>query len=150
MRRLFKLISWDYETNTGSATDGSKFNGEPFLFTVPGHLLPAHYNGFLNLEEVFSAQENQHHQLFDVIIERGPRAEAPSVSEPDRIGVLPDDKYVPEYPVEDPNWGTKRIIELEARVRTIEVFLGSSLNVELSKSRDIAEMSTGGGTGEPK
>jgi hypothetical protein len=74
MRRLYKLLSWDYETNEGQATDGTSWEGSPIIFAVPGTDLAAEYNGFLNIGEVFSAEESPNHVLFDVIIERGERA----------------------------------------------------------------------------
>ena len=38
MRRLYKLLSWDYPNNEGQATDVTKFDGQPFVFTFHARL----------------------------------------------------------------------------------------------------------------
>lgn len=81
-RRMYKLLSWDYVTHEGVATDGTKFDHEPITFKVLGADLPEEYNDILIIGEVFSAEEgSDHHTLHDVIIERGPRARAPLLPE---------------------------------------------------------------------
>lgn len=89
MRRLYKLISWDYETNRGLATDGTKFDREPITFDVYQQDLSIEHNGHLIIEEVFSAVESPDRALYDIVIERGPRAAQQVKPGPD---VLNDDQ----------------------------------------------------------
>lgn len=78
MRRFYKLLSWDYETNRGLATDGTSWEGQPIVFDVYGEDLSPEYNGFLNLGEVFTAVESPARILYDIVIEQGPRSARPA------------------------------------------------------------------------
>ena len=85
MRRTYKLLHWDYGTNRGVATDGTKFDGEPIVFEVRGQDLSPEHNGHLLLNEVFTAYEDSagDHHLYDILIEEGARAIAtPSCYQP--------------------------------------------------------------------
>lgn len=77
MRKLYKLIVWDYGTNSGIATDGTKFEGEPIEFPVAAADLDEVHNGHLEINEIFSADEDfVDHHLYNIVIEQGPRKEA--------------------------------------------------------------------------
>ena len=85
MRRTYNLLHWDYGTNRGVATDGTKFDGEPIVFEVRGQDLSPEHNGHLLLNEVFTAYEDSagDHHLYDILIEEGARAIAtPSCYQP--------------------------------------------------------------------
>ena len=85
MRQKYKLIHWDYGTNRGVATDGTRFEGEPILFEVRQEDLEPEHDGHLLMGEVFSAYEDSagDHHLYDILIEEGARAIAvPAYQQP--------------------------------------------------------------------
>lgn len=142
IRKLYKLISWDYGTNSGLATDGTQFDGEPITFVVQAAALPEKYNGHLLLNEVFSADENLRHELSDIIIERGPRSEAP--------------KPIPSYeggadliePVSEPAEPDSVISSLAHRVSDLEKRVGT---LEASRAhKAMEEIEQFGNTHDPK
>jgi hypothetical protein len=76
MRQKYKLLHWDYGTNRGVATDGTRFDGELITFEVRQADLEPEQDGHLIMGEVFSAYEDSagDHHLYDILIEEGPRA----------------------------------------------------------------------------
>lgn len=121
MRRLYKLLSWDYETHRGYATDGTSYDFEPFKFTIMENDLEPEHNNHLLLDEIFSAEESPNHLLFDIIIEEGPR----SFKELSKNLRPHEDEIVNGNVVDPPskkdiNWSTpsidSRVFELERKM----------------------------------
>jgi len=153
IRKLYKLISWDYGTNSGLATDGTQFDGEPITFVVQAADLPEKYNGHLLLNEVFSADENLRHELSEIIIERGPRSEAPSdtYSNPDPAGSVDIYKgtFVPSVTASQESVEPDSVISsLAHRVSDLEKRVGT---LEASRAhKAMEEIEQFGNTHEPK